>query len=80
MFISSAELAFLRGQIKQLGRAIDGLREDIRRNPSADVVIQWNDALESDLRAEITRLADALGYEVVVYGARYEKKGAKKAK
>lgn len=63
MFISSAELEFLR--------------EDIRRKPSAEVVIRWNYALESDLRAEIKRLADALGYEAVVYGARYEKKGAK---
>lgn len=77
MFISSAELAFLRGQIKQLGRAIDGLREEIRHKPSQGDVIKWNDALDNDLRAEIKRLADALGYGVVVYGARYEKKGAK---
>ena len=67
----------LEQRINGLEQLCDVLRAEVWSKPSKEYIEKRNDALDSDLRAEIKRLADALGYEVVVYSTRYEKKGAK---
>ena len=77
MFISNAELFRIKRELKTLAREIEFLRGDLAGKASKHDESKWADAVDADLRAEVALLADAIGYERIGYGSRYEKKRAK---
>ena len=77
MFISNAELFRIQTELRSLALRVDLLRDDLAEKANKRDESKWADAVDADLRAEIALLADAIGYERIGYGSRYEKKRAK---
>jgi hypothetical protein len=79
VFISRAELYYLRSEVKSLKGELLALREGLSENATRDYVTKWADAISADLSVEVALLAKALGY-VLDRGAPHYRKMDEKSK